>query len=421
MVHFAISVLIYKQKLADNSLFYLVSGLVLVFITIAVPVQLNGNWVTLLWIGQATLMFWIGRKKSVFLYEKLSYVMLFLSFLSLLQDWMDKYSAYTIESPELRIIPLLNINFVSSVLFIGALSFIYTLNRKHPIQLSVQNSITKLMDYLIPAMLIFVVYYAFRMEIANYWDQLSEDSQLKITQNGQQIYLWNDNLNRFATLWILIYSMFFVAALSFVNLKRFRDQTLGMVSLGLSVLTIAVFLIQGLFELSELRDAYITQDQSQYYSTGSLNIGIRYIAFAFVALLLMACYKQIRQDYIGKNLQFYFDLLLHITMVWMLSSELITWMAMAQSTATYKFGLSILWGTYSLLLIAFGIRKNRKHLRIGAIALFGITLLKLFFYDIAHLNTIAKTIAFVSLGILLLIISFLYTKYKHLITDEIKP
>ncbi|MDR2848905.1 MAG: DUF2339 domain-containing protein [Bacteroidales bacterium] len=51
-------------------------------------------------------------------------------------------------------------------------------------------------------------------------------------------------------------------------------------------------------------------------------------------------------------------------------------------------------------------------------ALFGVTLIKLFLYDIAHLNGIAKTIVFVSLGILLLIISFLYNKYKHIIYDE---
>jgi len=51
----------------------------------------------------------------------------------------------------------------------------------------------------------------------------------------------------------------------------------------------------------------------------------------------------------------------------------------------------------------------------GAIALFGVTLIKLFFYDISHLDTISKTIVFVTLGILLLIISFLYNKYKSLI------
>ena len=62
--------------------------------------------------------------------------------------------------------------------------------------------------------------------------------------------------------------------------------------------------------------------------------------------------------------------------------------------------------------------KNNKNLRIGAIVLFSITLIKLFFYDISHLDTLSKTIVFVSLGILLLIISFLYNKFKDIIFDE---
>jgi len=71
-------------------------------------------------------------------------------------------------------------------------------------------------------------------------------------------------------------------------------------------------------------------------------------------------------------------------------------------------------------LIVLGIWRKKKYLRIGAIALFGITLIKLFFYDLSQLDTIAKTVVFISLGVLLLIISFLYHKYKHFISNEIK-
>ena len=95
-------------------------------------------------------------------------------------------------------------------------------------------------------------------------------------------------------------------------------------------------------------------------------------------------------------------------------------MDLSGSEQSYKLGLSILWGLYALLLIALGIWKNKKYLRIGAIILFSFALIKLFFYDISSLNTISKTIVFVSLGILLLIISFLYNKYKHIIADETK-
>ena len=90
------------------------------------------------------------------------------------------------------------------------------------------------------------------------------------------------------------------------------------------------------------------------------------------------------------------------------------------SDQTYKLGLSILWGAYSLLLIILGIWKNKKHMRIAAIILFGVTLLKLFLYDISQLNTMAKTIVFISLGILLLVISFLYNKYKNIISNDVE-
>ncbi|MBK7707288.1 MAG: DUF2339 domain-containing protein [Acidobacteria bacterium] len=49
------------------------------------------------------------------------------------------------------------------------------------------------------------------------------------------------------------------------------------------------------------------------------------------------------------------------------------------------------------------------------LALFAITLAKLFFYDLADLGTISKTIVFVSLGILLLIVAYLYNRFRDVI------
>ena len=145
---------------------------------------------------------------------------------------------------------------------------------------------------------------------------------------------------------------------------------------------------------------------------------MRYISLAFVGLTLFSSYKYIYRVFLNKAFKIVAELIFHLVVLWLASSELINWMDIANSTQSNKLGLSILWGVYSLLLIALGIWKKKKYLRIGAIVLFGVTLIKLFFYDISHLSTIAKTIVFVSLGLLLLIISFLYNKYKNIIMDE---
>jgi uncharacterized membrane protein len=65
-----------------------------------------------------------------------------------------------------------------------------------------------------------------------------------------------------------------------------------------------------------------------------------------------------------------------------------------------------------------GISKQQKHLRVIAITLFSITLVKLFLYDTDGLGTIGKTVVFVSVGILLLIVSFLYNQYKSNLLEK---
>ncbi|MCS4436691.1 DUF2339 domain-containing protein [Aquiflexum gelatinilyticum] len=420
LVHFVVSVIIYRQKLADKNIHYLITGLVLVFITLAFPVQLDGNWVTLLWAGEAALLFWIGRTKQVSFYEKLSYPLMFLAFFSIIQDWSDGYASYVPDIPESRITPLFNVNLLTSVLFIAAFVFINILNKTSQPHFQRQKGTANIFSFIIPGILIFTVYYAFVMEITTYWNQLFTDSAIEINPEGRTYpdTYWNYDLISFKTIWTINYSLLFVSILSFVNLKKLKNKNLGLLNLVLIVFALASFLFQGLYVLSELRESYLEQTLSQYYHIGTINLWIRYLSFLFVALGLFSCYLYIKQVFQHPNFRISFELLLHITILWIASSELLNWVDILKSEQSYKLGLSILWGSYSLFLIAFGIWKKNKPIRIGAIALFGITLIKLFFYDISHLNTIAKTIVFVSLGVLLLVISFLYNKYKHLISEN---
>ena len=172
--------------------------------------------------------------------------------------------------------------------------------------------------------------------------------------------------------------------------------------------------------ISELRENYLDINPSEYYEIGAFHIIIRYISFVFLAITLFVSYKYIQETFMKFANKILFSILFHLTIVWVLSSELIHVMDLSGSTQSHKLGLSIFWGLYSLYLIALGIWKKKKYLRIAAIALFSITLIKLFFYDISHLGTLSKTIVFVSLGILLLIISFLYNKFKHSISDDLE-
>lgn len=416
VVHFIVSAVIYKKKLADRNLFYLVSGLVLVFITIAVPVQLDGNWVTLLWTLEAALLFWIGRSKNVPVYEYLSYPLMILAFFSLLEDWDKGYNAYYLEQ---HLTSILNINFLSSLIFVVAFGFMNWVNGKtnEPSEEPKRNWMASIMSFGIPVIFFLSLYGTFYLEVEYYFDKLYELSEIPATADSKNTYgEYNYELKDFGNIWLLNYTLLFITALAFVNFKKLENRVLGIATLTIGLLATMLFLTSGLYILSELRQSFLHEDLSSY-ATSNFNIGIRYVAFGFFALLMFALHKLSKADFMRINFKIPFELLLHTSILWILSSELLNWMDLAGSSQTYKLGLSILWGVYSLFLIALGIYKNKKYLRIGAIALFAVTLVKLFFYDIASMNAITKTIVFVSLGILLLIISFLYNKYKHKIAD----
>ncbi len=318
--------------------------------------------------------------------------------------------------------PLFNIYFLTSLLFAGALGFINYLHhtKKDTSPFVPGKFFYETVSFSLAFLFLISFYWAFRLEIYNYFNELfiASKIQLEGDANVTLTYKYNYDFSRFRQVWILNYSLLFMGLLAWFNMVKLKNRLFGFVVLGLSVFTLFIFLTQGLYVLGELRESYVDQTQGEYYTIGFYNVAIRYISFVLVALLLYGCYKLLKSNFMNWKFAAGFDIVLYGTILWIASSELISWMDIAESTQSYKLGLSILWGVYALLLIALGIWKKKRHLRFGAIILFGITLIKLFFYDISHLNTISKTIVFVALGVLLLIISFLYNKYKHIITDE---
>jgi uncharacterized membrane protein len=423
IIHFGVASYINKKKLADRNLFYLIIGLVLTFITIAIPVQLNGHWVTLLWVGEATLLFWIGRAKKIAMYEKLSYPLIAIAFVSVFEDWDMAYGSVYGDQSEYWLTPIFNFQFLSSLIALSGFGIINFINQKIKIDAPIftREVLNKIFEIVVPAFFLILLYMSFSLEITNYWDQQYYSSKVMLPYedgSGDTYEMYNYSIKSLASVWSLVYALFFFTTLSIVNYKILKNRLLGLVNLGINGLVLVLFLTSGLFFISELRGDYLTQEHAEYFSIGWMYIGIRYLSLMFLAGLVYASYEYSKQEFLQINLKQVFALVFYTTVLWLLSSELIHWMDYVGSTQSYKLGLSILWGVYSLVLIVIGIFRKYKQVRLGAMGLFGITLFKLFFYDISHLDTIAKTIVFIVLGVLLLVVSFLYNKYKYLIFND---
>jgi len=415
LIQALVCVIIYKMKLAEWHLFYFISTLALTFITIAIPVQYTGNWVTLLWVGEAGLLFWIGRIKQISIYESISYVLMILASMSILMDWNHGYhlGSYTV--------PITNIYFVTSLLFVAVFAFINMLNRNDDYQTQLDKTAVPyiIIQIVIPGILLSALFFMFWFEISNLCNQQIAAISLSHSLPHDDLNFKHfTDLQQYRVLFLLNYSILFFVGLSIFNIRILKSRVLGYINLEANLILIILFLTQGLYSLSELRDSFLNQSSTDFYHPGSFNFNFRYISYLVVLPMMLICYRYVRQDFIDFKLEKAYSLILHTVILWILSSELITWIDFFKSDQAYKLGLSLLWGGYALLLIVLGIWKKQQHLRIGAIVLFSGTLMKLFFYDLKDMGTISRTIVFVTLGILLLIISFLYNKYKHIIWND---
>ena len=418
VIHFGVLFFIKSKKLADSTLFYSTLAMVFTFITIAIPIQLDGNWVTLMWTAQGTILFWLGKTKKISIYEKISLPILGLAFLSFLEDW-SRYR-YAVD---LDIHAFWNINFLTGVFAVLGYGFTVYLSIKHPdAEIEKFSPFNTIKSFYLPALLVLTAYLTFRNEIGYFFDYWYESTSLKGKEIGEtdEFSLYNYDIEIFKNIYLLAYSLVFFGGMALLNFYKFKNKVLGISAIAIGLLVLFAAQTFGVGELGELRYSYINGNSNKYFNVSFNYILIRYPLWSSIAFALWAIFKNAKTQLENTKFHVFLEAVIHISILNFLSNELVTWLDIAGYQDIFKLGLSILWSVYSLLLVSLGIYKKKKYLRIFALVLFGITLAKLFLYDISNLSTISKTIVLIILGLLLLIISFLYNKFKDKIGDETK-
>ncbi|MNX20165.1 hypothetical protein D3C86_501020 [compost metagenome] len=76
-----------------------------------------------------------------------------------------------------------------------------------------------------------------------------------------------------------------------------------------------------------------------------------------------------------------------------------------------QLGISLWWTLSGALLLAFGVRRKRRWFRLLALGVLGVTALKVFLFDLSSLDTPLRILSFGGLGIVLIAISWLYSRY----------
>jgi uncharacterized membrane protein len=103
----------------------------------------------------------------------------------------------------------------------------------------------------------------------------------------------------------------------------------------------------------------------------------------------------------------------------LLNIEIADYFSAPGSTLTFQFTgnfardmtYSIAWGLFALGLLIYGIMKRIAAARYPAMGLLGITLLKLFFHDLAQLGQLYRIGAFIGVAVIAMLASFAYQRF----------
>ncbi len=111
---------------------------------------------------------------------------------------------------------------------------------------------------------------------------------------------------------------------------------------------------------------------------------------------------------------------------WLAGMAMFTIEAMAQGAARQwhtetSLVITLSWTAYALGTLIAGIYWRSGTVRVLSLSVFMLTVAKVFLFDVWQLATVIRVFAFVSLGVTLLLVSFLYRRYRERIRDWIAP
>ena len=410
LINMGYSILLYKKFGLDKRGVYLLIGLSLTFITLAIPVQFSGNNITIFWALEAVLLIWLAQKSQIKNYRFAAVLVQCLMLGSLLIDWF----VYVTPKSELAII--LNPVFIAGILVIASFVAVNYLLRYETEKLIIFGFQFNPIYYKKLALILAIItgYFVGFFEVIYQSNQYFEF-------NGVLAILVQYHLMFTTIFCLLLYRnktksndkiINIIAILNIVGFTLlfsripFAEITENISAGTKTQLAYVLHMASLIFIIALWYLVYNTNKKQKVFSVLDNKLAIW---SAVIVLVVLASFEVVLQGIHLMN--FSFDQVRLSDKYEMISTA---------KNKIIKTGLPVLWGILAFILLIWGIKKQIKQLRIIALALLGLTIVKLFVYDISNVSETGKIIAFILLGVLILIISFVYQKIKILVIDENK-
>ncbi|MEQ1799651.1 MAG: DUF2339 domain-containing protein, partial [Lacibacter sp.] len=380
----------FKRFKADKNFIYLLIGLTLTYISLAAPVQLKGNYITLFWAAETVLLFWLYQRSGISLMKIGSLIVFAALIISLAMDWEQLY----LHASDQRMI-IFNKAYLTSFFVSAALFVYYRLLYKEADSFFLNGLSNKLLRNILLSTGILVLYLSGLFEMNYQFRSHTLQADLFVP-----------------------YSFLYTAAFSVITILLLTGIKKNNLLLQ-SLVTAFVFA----FYCSGIADTKAMFISDIISSKSVLPVAAHWAAVVLLFWLMYKSIQSIRKNYSGQTLVAATYILAGAYLLVISFSLLYPWLFINHTVENNfsfynnlyeKAVLTISWALSSFIMMWMGLKNSFKPLRWCSIILFAVTLVKLFLYDIRNIPAGGKIAAFILLGILLLIISFMYLSLIHI-------
>ncbi|MEO5891356.1 MAG: DUF2339 domain-containing protein [Ferruginibacter sp.] len=398
VVNFALAGYFYKTNKGDKNLLYLLIGLTLTFISLSAPVQLHGHTITLFWSAEFVLVYWLHQRSGIRVFKYSSFVIMVLMLISLGIDWGK---ANDLNDNHLTIIYKNLQGFVTNIVAVLAFTIYAVLLRKEkntPVYVAgIKNNVAATLVIMVAAVILYLTCIF-----------------------GVNLYFYNNQYLDVPNTWHQLITYLFTGLLLWV-IRKYQLSVNVILRVLLIAGCVVMYLLSTVYVIA-LRNGVLLGQYSilQLWVHWLAAITLLYLIYLAISLYRKNTASFLRADN-------FFIWLINIVLITFFSMECmhayIFITARVQNTDTslqqyLKAGLTIVWALCSFAIMWLGMKHKYKTLRIISLVLFLSALIKLFLFDIRNISEGGKIAAFIMLGILLLIISFMYQKLKKIIIDD---
>ena len=393
-VNLCLSYILFRNKKVDSNILYLLIGITLTFVSLTAPIQLKGNHITLFWASEAVLLYWLYLKSGIQLSRLTAQIIWVAMLISLFMDWVDVYSSG-------QVLPVVANKGLITTLFAAAATFFLALLVKKDVAEEEQPEF-KISAIHLQVIALTLLFVAGALEI---------NHQFSIRYPLQYLNV----------LYLMLYVPAFVIVITLLSTKIKSLVLPWQIKLGITAASILsyLFCIPSFFSLQK----EILEKAPQF----TAHFTVHWISMVLVAVLFYQLIQICRSHLNETNLN---------NVSWIICGSVVLFLSLDLSLASnmlfysatntikeiqqvyIKAGLPVLWGVCSFVMMWLGMNYKDRILRIISLSLFSITLCKLFLFDIRNIPAAGKIVAFFCLGVLLLIVSFMYQKVKKIIIAD---